>query len=102
MDHLVIDGVPGYDGRYEFDLSAGAFIDPRVGLDQTVHRLSAADVHGRVEGRRRGADVGVRDHRAGTRPARSTATRCRKSWERFGDAPGILTVRLELENDGGG
>ena len=24
-DHLVIDGVPGYDGRYEFDLVASAF-----------------------------------------------------------------------------
>ena len=42
MDYLILEGVPPYDGRYEFDLRPAAQY-PRVGLDQALVRLHDAD-----------------------------------------------------------
>jgi hypothetical protein len=96
MDQIVIEGVPPYDGRYEFELRDRAFsvrewgwIKRHTGylpltLDDGLAGVDAEllAIFGIIALVRAGKVV--RDDVAAV-------------WERFADAPGVITIRLELE-----
>jgi hypothetical protein len=99
MDYLSIDGVRPYDGRYEFDLRSSSFSVREWGW---IKRFSGYLPLTIDEGLA-GADaelMAVFALIALARARRLASDDVPEAWERFADAPGVVTVRLELARSG--
>ena len=98
MDYLKISGVPPYDGRYEFDLRSSKFSVREWGW---VKRYSGYLPLTIDEGLA-GSDAelfAVFAMVALVRARKLAVEDVPDAWERFADAPGVVTVRLELNRE---
>lgn len=99
MDYVVIEGVPPYDGRYEFDLRGSAFSVREWGwIKRHAGYLPLTLDDGLL-----GSDaelMAVFAIVAMVRAGKVDREDVPDVWERFADAPGVVTVRLELQPRG--
>lgn len=96
MDYLTVEGVPPYDGRYEFDLRGSSFSLREWGwIKRHAGYLPLTLEEGLA-----GSDaelMAVFAIIAMVRAGKVDRDQVPQVWERFGDAPGVLTVRLEFQ-----
>jgi hypothetical protein len=98
MDYLRIEGVRPYDGRYEFDLRSSSFTVREWGW---VKRY-ASYLPLTIDEGLAGSDAelfAVFALIALVRSRKLAPEDVPDAWERFADAPGVVTVRLELNRE---
>jgi len=98
MDFLTIDGVKPYDGRYEFDLRGSSFTVREWGY---IKRHSGY-LPMTIDDGLAGADaelMAVFALIALVRADKVEPSDVPVVWERFADAPGVVSIRLELGRD---
>lgn len=98
MDYIHVEGVPPYDGKYEFDLRDAAFTVREWGW---IKRHSGYLPFTLWDGLQ-GSDaelLAVMALIAMVRAGKVDRRDVPDVWERFADAPGVVTVRLELTSE---
>lgn len=98
MDYLSIEGVRPYDGRYEFDLRSATFSVREWGWIKRYSGYLPLTIDDGLAG----SDaelMAVFALIALARARRISPDEIAEAWDRFADAPGVVSVRLELNRE---
>jgi hypothetical protein len=98
VDYLTVEGVRPYDGRYEFDLRGSTFSVREWGWIKRYSGYLPLTIDEGLAGS--DAELMAVFALIALSRARRLATEdVPDAWERFADAPGVVTVRLELTRE---
>lgn len=98
MDYLSIEGVRPYDGRYEFDLRSSTFSVREWGWIKRYSGYLPLTIDEGLAG----SDaelMAVFAMIALARARKLAHDDIADAWERFADAPGVVSIRLELNRE---